>query len=376
MKIQSIVFNNNYLRSFISLIYSKIFKRVNLYFFANLQKINFEYNFKLHPTSVLVKTIQCGYCGTDRKIVTYDFSINSSALLDTQKHKVKSMYLGHEVVGKIIELGHNVKGLKINDIVIVDSVNRKNSVDNKDIFGGFTNFFVKDQKKLIKIEGKLKSEQAILIEPLACGLEAIKKTIIKKNDKILIIGAGIIGSGIAHLLRYYYKEHIDITIATNSFSHKKMLSYKTVDNIIYKKDLFDESKKLLKSGSRSIMNNKILLNGYNKVFECSGDLNIFNTILRICKKDAHIVLTGMNMKNIQFDPTPIWHRNLKISGAHGYKKKYPKFKLDTLAYISQLILKKKTDLSKLKIKKIYLKNWKDLFKENNQEYLKKSIFFK
>ena len=84
----------------------------------------------------------------------------------------------------------------------------------------------------------------------------------------------------------------------------------------------------------------------------------------------------MNMKNIQFDPTPIWHRNLKISGAHGYKKKYPKFKLDTLAYISQLILKKKIDLSKLKIKKIYLKNWKDLFKENNHEYLKKSIFFK
>ena len=376
MEIQSIVFNNSYIRSFTSLIYSKLFNRVNLYFFPNLQKKKFEYNFKLHPTSVLIKTIQCGYCGTDKKIVTYDFSFNNSALLDTQRHKIKSMYLGHEVVGKVVKVRKKVKNLKINDTVIVDSVNRTKNIDNKDIFGGFTNFFVKDQKKIIRIESKIKNEQAILIEPLACGLEAIKKTIIKKKDKILIIGAGIIGNGIAHLLRYYYKKDIDITIATNSLNHKKMLSYKIVDSIIYKKDLFDESKKILKSQSVSIMNNKILLNGYNKVFECSGDLNIFNTILRICKRDAHIILTGMNMQNIKFDPTPIWHRNLNIYSAHGYKKKYPKLKLDTLNYISDLIVKRKINLNKLKIKKIYFNNWKDLFKENNYGYLKKSLFFK
>ena len=358
------------------MIYSRVFKSVNLYFFPNLQKKTFEYNFKLKPSSVLVKTIQCGYCGTDKKLINYDFSLHSSAFLDSARHKNKSIYLGHEVVGRIIKVGNNVKALKINDKVIIDSMNRTNDINNSDIFNGFTNFFVKDQKKLIKIENRIKDDQAILIEPLACSLGAIKKTIIKKNEKILVLGAGIIGTGIVHLLRYYYKKNINITIATNSLSHKKMLSYRMVDNIIYNKDLFNESKKILKSKSVSIMNNKILSKGFDKVFECTGNVDILNTILRICDKGAHIVLTGMNMQTAKFDLTPIWHRDIKIFGAHGYKKRYPKSKQETLNYISQLILKKKINLSKLKIKKIYLKNWKDLFNENNHEYLKKSLFFK
>lgn len=376
MKIQSIVFDNSYIRSFTSLVYARIFNKVNLYFFSNLKKKEFDYNFKLGPTGVLIKTIQCGYCGTDKNIVTFDFSFGSSVLLDTNKHKNKLIYLGHEVVGRVVKVGDKVTNFKNNDKIIVDSVNRGEKIDNEDIFGGFTNFFIKDQKKIKKINNKISDNEAILIEPLACGLEAIKKINIKKNDKILIVGAGIIGVGIAHLLRCFYKKSINITIATNSLTHKKMLNFKLVDNIIFRKDLFKESKKILKTQSFSFMNNKILADGYDKIFECSGNAKIINKVLRISKKSADIVLTGMTMQNTELDPSPIWHRNLNIYGSHGYKLKYPSLKLDTFDYIAELILKKKIDLKKLKIKKINFQNWKKLFKEDNKEFIKKVLIFK
>ena len=101
-----------------------------------------------------------------------------------------------------------------------------------------------------------------------------------------------------------------------------MLNSKIVDHIIFKKDLFFESQKILKTEIKSILTNKILVKGYDRIFECSGSEGIIDKTLRLTNKNADIVLTGMNMKNINLDPAPIWHRNIKIHGAHGYKFRY------------------------------------------------------
>ena len=204
MKITTIIFNTNKLNTLVSLIFSKIFKRINLYIFPNLEKKTFSYEFKLKKNDVLVKNVLCGYCGTDRKILSFDMSLFSSAFLDSKKHKKKRIYLGHELVGKVIDVGSNVKKIKKNDKVIMDSATRKVDKLKNNLFGGFSNYIVRYQSQLETINKNLPNEKAILIEPLACSLGAIKKVSINEDDKILIIGGGIIGQGIAHLLRHIY----------------------------------------------------------------------------------------------------------------------------------------------------------------------------
>ena len=76
---------------------------------------------------------------------------------------------------------------------------------------------------------------------LACSL-VIKKANIKNGDKILIIGAGIIGQGIIHLLRYFYKDKIKIVIATNSINHKEIIKKSSVNKIIFKGYFLESSK--------------------------------------------------------------------------------------------------------------------------------------
>ena len=47
MKITTIAFNTSKLNTLISFIFSKIFKKINLHIFPNLEKKSFNYEFKL-----------------------------------------------------------------------------------------------------------------------------------------------------------------------------------------------------------------------------------------------------------------------------------------------------------------------------------------
>ena len=45
---------------------------------------------------------------------------------------------------------------------------------------------------------------------------------------------------------------------------------------------------------------------------------------------------GANMNISKIDPTPLWHREIKIFGSHAYEKTYPDLKVNTLNYLENL----------------------------------------
>ena len=68
---KAIIFENNLLKVLISFVFSKITKRVYLGFFSPLRLLeNNNDNITLSDTDVLGETILCGYCGTDKSILT------------------------------------------------------------------------------------------------------------------------------------------------------------------------------------------------------------------------------------------------------------------------------------------------------------------
>ena len=70
---------------------SKLIRSSNEQINGHTTKIlkKFEHKFNLKKNDVLIKTLLCGYCGTDKKIITFDMSVFSSAFLDSPKHKSK-----------------------------------------------------------------------------------------------------------------------------------------------------------------------------------------------------------------------------------------------------------------------------------------------
>ena len=66
---------------------------------------------RYNSKQALAKTISCGICGTDSKLIHFGFK-------GFQKESYPIM-LGHEGVGKVVEIGSEVTGFKVGDIVLL-----------------------------------------------------------------------------------------------------------------------------------------------------------------------------------------------------------------------------------------------------------------
>ncbi len=69
---------------------------------------------RINEKQALVKTIACGMCGTDVKLIHRTFK--------GFPQSVYPIMLGHEGVGEVIEVGADVKGLKVGDKVLLPFV--------------------------------------------------------------------------------------------------------------------------------------------------------------------------------------------------------------------------------------------------------------
>ncbi|MFW6007140.1 MAG: alcohol dehydrogenase catalytic domain-containing protein [Halanaerobiales bacterium] len=163
---------------------------------------------QINDEEVLLKVKACSICGTDRKIY------------NKGKDKIKeNQILGHEISGKIIKVGKNVKYYKKNMRVTLApnlgcgycSICRQGleqlCPDYKafgiGLDGGFSEYMKISAPALrrgnvVEIPEQMSYEEAALIEPLACCYNAYEKLGIKPGESLLIFGAGIMGN--FHLL--------------------------------------------------------------------------------------------------------------------------------------------------------------------------------
>ena len=196
LDVHGIRLNLSILKNLISFFYLKITDSIYTGPFSAVEKFYLKkFEFVLEPNEILIETISCGFCGSDKKILNYDYSFFSSAFLETKKINNKFLYLGHEVYGKVKKIGKNVKKLRNGDFITIDSMNRDFAV-GKNKFGGWSNYFTRYEDQIIKLNKKTGENKSIFIEPLACCLQPIKNQNFK-NQKVLIIGLGTIGIGIA-----------------------------------------------------------------------------------------------------------------------------------------------------------------------------------
>ena len=143
------------------------------------------------------------------------------------------LVLGHEVSGKVVECGTNVKGFDIGDRVAVFPLIpcRKCEFCKKFEYvkcndykyygsrcnGGFSTYLDVEEWNLIKLPKEISLEDAALVEPVSVCLHAIKKLNLNSNlDKfkkinLAILGAGFLGLIIADILKYQFPK-IQITL--------------------------------------------------------------------------------------------------------------------------------------------------------------------
>lgn len=151
------------------------------------------------PDHVLIEVELCSICGTDVHIMN-----DPPGYIAT-----KGTILGHELVGKIIEVGEEVTTVKPGDRVVVNPNDYcgacsycKNNLPNFcenieamgiDVDGGFAEIVRTSEKVVFKISEDVPAGVAAFAEPLACLLNGTEKIRIQPSDSVVVIGAGTIG---------------------------------------------------------------------------------------------------------------------------------------------------------------------------------------
>jgi L-iditol 2-dehydrogenase len=163
----------------------------------------------INAYQALVKILSCGVCnGTDGKLIHRKFK---GFGLDKYP-----LMLGHEAVGKVVEIGSKVKGLKIGDIVLLPFNDTIDQVQSG--WGAFSEYGVVNDP--ISIRENLPEQPDLLgcaygqtvlppsIDPVEASmiitlrevLSSIKRFRIKANDSVAVFGCGPVGLTFIRLL--------------------------------------------------------------------------------------------------------------------------------------------------------------------------------
>ncbi|MDB4441664.1 alcohol dehydrogenase catalytic domain-containing protein, partial [Akkermansiaceae bacterium] len=155
------------------------------------------------PGEVLIKVACCGICGSD--VHGMD---NSSG------RRIPPMIMGHEASGVIEEVGDEVSGWSEGDRVSFDSMvycgkcehcerGETNLCHDRQVMGvscqefkrdgAFAEWVVVPSLILERMPEGLGFEEAAFTEPLAVALHAVNLVKVKKGERALVVGSGLIG---------------------------------------------------------------------------------------------------------------------------------------------------------------------------------------
>jgi len=159
------------------------------------------------PDDIIAEVEVCSICGTDVHIMEVPPGYIAKP----------NTILGHELVGKVVEVGENVRTIKVGDRIVVNPNdycgvckycmrNLPNECENIiamgiEADGGFAEYVRVSEKVAHKIKDDLPAEIAAFAEPLACVVNGTNKIRVQPGESALVIGAGPIGLLFVQMLK-------------------------------------------------------------------------------------------------------------------------------------------------------------------------------
>lgn len=106
---------------------------------------------------------------------------------------------GYQQTGEVVEIGPEVKGIAVGDIVNLWSSRLPDAVNHG--WGGHVEYSVQDYRSAVRVPQGLSLPVAALAKLFAVGYRGVLQTGVESGDLVAVIGQGIIGQGYAQLAR-------------------------------------------------------------------------------------------------------------------------------------------------------------------------------
>lgn len=311
------------------------------------------------------------YMEIEEPIATDDFvkiKLSYSSICGTDLHAFKGEYsgtkppvvLGHEFSGYVVEIGPEVKHIKIGDRVVSETTvetcgecsacksgdfnlcSSKIGIGSK-FNGGMAEYLISRESSVHPIPDNVTLKEACLTEPLACGVHACMETTnVKKDDVVCVFGVGAIGLLLAQVVKSTGAYVIMAGLATDQENFKIAKSF-GVDLCV------DQSIENLED----IVNKITDKVGVDKVFECSGSHHALNAAFRIVKKKGEVIQMGVfGSDTIELNVNLLLHKEITHKGSRSSKPSSWKTAL-------KLLEQKSVSPEKIMTKFVDLEHWRD-----------------
>lgn len=254
----------------------------------------------------------CGICGSDLAYI---------AMGGLPGPRGEPMPLGHELCGRVIALGANVKRFAVGDRVVVNPVAADNHIGNGGREGGFTQQLLvrnADAKNvLFRLPDSLTDEQGALVEPLGVAMHAVNQSAARPGDKVVVFGAGPIGLGVVAVLRYRgIDEIVVVDLSRKRLAIAEQLGATTL--IAGDEDVWAR----IKAAHGEVLVHGMPAAASDVLIDAAGAAPVFRGILEHCRFGARIVVVAMHSDEVAVPVFHIMAKELTIRGSMAYPDEF------------------------------------------------------
>jgi (R,R)-butanediol dehydrogenase/meso-butanediol dehydrogenase/diacetyl reductase len=292
---------------------------------------------------VKIRTLTCGVCGTDINLIFLKESPTATPFISFP------CTMGHELSGEIVEFGSNVDGIELGDVVTVApplscstrgiepectscQLGRPANCENfaqgslspgmliglcRDVGGGFAPYLVAHKTQIFKLPAQVSPREGAMIEPLAVSLQAVLDNRPTKDDRVLVIGSGVIGNLIVQSIRAL-KIDCSVTVAEPSLFHAELASKVGANHLITDGEILRHAIDITGAKAyKPTIGKEILMGGFSKTFDTVANAETLDASMRTLRTGGLLSVVGIG-KEVMTDLTPLWLKLQTIKGVYCY----------------------------------------------------------
>ncbi len=352
----------------------------------------------LRPDWVVTRPRLTGICGSDSKQILLDFGENDA---DNAMSGFCSFpqVMGHEVVADVVELGPEATGLEVGQRVVLNpwlscgprgvdppcpacaagdyslcwhfltgpiSAGIHTGVSS-DATGGYADLMPAHTSMLFPVPDSVPDEEAVFADPFAVSLHAVTRHAPPPGGKVLVYGAGALGSTTIAILRALYPS-VEVAVVAR-FEAQQALARKFGAAVVVEPEprlaiieqLADWSGGVL----RAPMSPKGLPmahpGGIDVVYDTIGKPETFEVGVRLLKARGTLVKSGVHAPG-RWEWSPLYFKEISWVGSNAFGvEEVDGVRLHGIEHYLRLASAGRVDLTGLLTHTYRLEEWRDAF---------------
>ena len=282
------------------------------------------------PAELVLRVGACGICGTDLHMSENTDPSAGWRVLDP------GCVMGHEFAGEVMEVGREARdrwrpGDRVTALPWIGcgaceacragrgfrcakAMMRASAA----LPGAYAEFCRIGAGETVRLPDQVSFQDGALVEPLAVGLNAVRRADLRPGDTALIIGAGPVGLSVALWCRFLGAQHIIVSdlVAARAQSALSLGATHAVDA-----SLDDVAGRVV----------DISAGGADVVFDCVGVPGSLQLAIDHASLDSRVVVVGLCMAGDHLFPTKALVKELDIRFAFIYRQADFKTVVDLMA---------------------------------------------